>query len=239
MHRASRDCRHETPRPDDVLAALSLAASPANEAQPALECDPALMAQAPPEVPAWDSEAPFVTIYDGAEARETVPLGIGRIGRISAFWWGSAHVRLPLHERPGAAPWGWFADGWLRLRYDRPSETRDGTAWVHRCHLARESLAFESWRDRFLSEEISPLYLRDGAPGPLRAGPSDDAEELARIDGDYHLEPLGYQGDWMRVRLTTPSDYCAAPGEVRTTEGWIRWRSAERGPLVWYYTRGC
>ena len=130
-------------------------------------------------------------------------------------------------------------DGWLRLRYGRPSEDRDGTAWVHRCHLARESLAFEPWQERFLSDEISPLYVRDRAPRPLRAGPDDDAEEIARIDGDYHLEPLEFQGDWMRVRLKTPSDYCVEPDEVRTEEGWIRWRSAERGPLVWYYTRGC
>jgi hypothetical protein len=130
-------------------------------------------------------------------------------------------------------------DGWLLLRYGRPAEDRDGTAWVHRCHLARESLAFEPWQERFLSDEISPLYIRDRTPRPLRAGPADDAEEIARIDGDYHLEPLELQGDWMRVRLKTPSDYCVEPDAVRTEEGWIRWRSAERGPLVWYYTRGC
>jgi hypothetical protein len=130
-------------------------------------------------------------------------------------------------------------DGWLRLRYGRPSEDHDGTAWVHRCHLARESLAFEPWQERFVSDEISPLYVRDRTPRLLRAAPADDAEEIARIDGDYHLEPQEFQGDWLRVRLKTPSDYCLDPDEVRTEEGWIRWRSAERGPLVWYYTRGC
>jgi len=261
-----------------VLAALSLAAPLAHGTQPGLECDPGLLAHAPPEVPSWDSRAPFVTIYDWSEGRAAVPLGIGHVRRVSAFWWGGGHVRVPLHEQPGAEPWGWFADGWLvqagrttgepapiglegtveteyedtsfivlesrddgwlRLRYGRPFEDRDGTAWVHRCHLARESLAFEPWQERFLSDEISPLYVRDRASRPLRAAPNNAAEEIARIDGDYHLEPLEFQGDWMRVRLKTPSDYCVEPDEVRTEEGWIRWRSTERGPLVWYHTRGC
>ena len=159
--------------------------------------------------------------------------------RASTFWWGGGHVSLPLHEQAGAEPWGWFADGWLRLRYSRPSDDRDGTAWVHRCHLTREGLAFEPWEERFLSDEVSPLYFRDRAPRLLHAGPDDEAEEIAQIDGDYHLEPLEFQGDWMRVRLMTPSDYCVEPDEVRIEEDWIRWRSAERGPLVWYYTRGC
>jgi hypothetical protein len=261
-----------------VLATIWFAAPFAPGTASGLECHPDLMAHAPPAVPSWDSQAPFVTIYDGSESRASVPLGIGHVRRASAFWWGGRHVRVPLHEQPGAEPWGWFADGWLvevgpnagkpvpiglegtveteyeetsfvvleskddgwlRLRYGRPSEDRDGTAWVHRCHLARDSLAFEPWQERLLSDEISPLYIRDRVPRALRAGPNDDTEEIARIDGDYHLEPLELQGEWMRVRLKTPSDYCVEPDEVRTEEGWLRWRSDERGPLVWYYTRGC
>ena len=237
-----------------VLTALALTAPLAQAAQPGLECDPGLLAHAPPEVSSWDSQSPFVTIYDGSSNRATVPLGIGRI---SAFWWEGRHVRLPLHDQPGAEPWGWFADGWLaltgssagepapvglegavetdyeetsfivydstsdgwlRLRYGRPSENRDGTAWVDRCHLARESLSFEPWQERFLSDEISPLYIRDRTPRPLRAAPNNDAKEIVRIEGD-----------WMRVRLKTPSDYCFDPDEVRTEEGWIRWRASGRG----------
>ena len=250
----------------------------AHGTQSRLECDPGLLMHAPPEVPSWDSQAPFVTIYDWSDSRAAVPLGIGHVRRISAFWWGGGHVHVPLHEQPGTEPWGWFADGWLvetgptagepapiglegtveteyedtsfivfesrndgwlRLRYGRPSEDRDGTAWVHRCHLEQGSLAFETWQERFLSDEISPLYVRDRTPHSLLAAPDDDAEEVVQIHGDYHLEPLEVQGDWMRVRLKTPSDYCVEPDELRIEEGWIRWRSAARGPLVWYYTRGC
>jgi hypothetical protein len=130
-------------------------------------------------------------------------------------------------------------EGWLRIRYARPTDERDGTAWVHACHLARESLAYESWEERLLSDEISPLYFRDRAAHALRGDPDAASDELARIEGDYHLEPLEIRGNWMRVRFKQPSDHCADPERVRSVEGWIRWRSAARGPLVWYYTRGC
>jgi len=52
--------------------------------------------------------------------------------------------------------------------------------------------------------------------------PTDSADEIIRIERDYHLEALEFKGDWLRVRLKTPSDYCLEPDEVRTEEGWIR-----------------
>lgn len=45
---------------------------------------------------------------------------------------------------------------------------------------------------------------------------------------------------WMRVIVKQPSDYCASEDiVVETREGWVKWRSPEKGPWVWYYTRGC
>lgn len=131
-------------------------------------------------------------------------------------------------------------DGWLRFRYGRPSERRDGTAWLHRCHLERESVLLERWEDRFLSGEISPLFFRSDVPRALRAGPDDEQRRVLWIANDYHLEPLGFKGDWMQVLVKQPSDYCGEP-EVKTQShlGWVRWRSPERGPMVWYHTRGC
>jgi hypothetical protein len=44
----------------------------------------------------------------------------------------------------------------------------------------------------------------------------------------------------MRARLKAPSAYCAEPDvKPAIREGWVRWRDARLGPLVWYYTRGC
>jgi hypothetical protein len=44
----------------------------------------------------------------------------------------------------------------------------------------------------------------------------------------------------MRARVTQPSNYCAGENiAVSQYEGWVRWRSPEKGPWVWYFTRGC
>jgi hypothetical protein len=101
-------------------------------------------------------------------------------------------------------------DGWVRFRYGKPVEGRDGLAWTHACHIEAQGLRFETWEDRFLSDEISPLTFRSPVPHALRAGPAESSKRGLWISGDYHLEV-----------------------------GWMRWRSPEKGPWVWYYTRGC
>ena len=94
--------------------------------------------------------------------------------------------------------------------------------------------------ERFASGEISPLHFRSDVPHALRAGPDEAAERLQWAAGDYHLEPIEFSGDWMKVRVTQPSDYCAGEAiKIRETDGWVRWRSRDKGPWVWYFTRGC
>lgn len=69
------------------------------------------------------------------------------------------------------------------------------------------------------------------------------AEVLFSIPAEsraYEIQPVEVAGDWMRVRVSIPPTYCEldpSPPEVR--EGWIEWRTADRGPLLWYFTRGC
>ena len=62
---------------------------------------------------------------------------------------------------------------------------------------------------------------------------------MSEIDDDYILEPLEVRGEWMRVKVKEPSDYCEFDLTVKSREGWIRWYADESVPLVWYYTRGC
>ncbi len=135
------------------------------------------------------------------------------------------------------------ADGWVHFRFGPPGEDAgQGTAWVHECQLAGHvpPLRFESWAQRLLSPEISPLYFRSAVPHRLRAAPQPDATVLAVVAGSHHLEPLEVRGDWMRVIVRQPSDYCASGTmAVVTREGWVKWRSPGKGPWVWYYTRGC
>ena len=268
-----------------VQAALGSTSYAEVKSAPAIEraaaaCESAHLAATPDQIPAWDPQHPYVTIYDWAGKRSDVNLGVGHVRDAGRFLWGGRPVRLPLHLEPRGVVWGWFAngwllertsddaepkeigsegmveteyeatslivfevrpDGWLRIRYGRPSDGRDGTAWLHRCDLAREDLALERWEDRFLSGEISPLFFRSDEPRKLLSRPDDDAPRVLWIANDYHLEPLGFKGDWMHVLVKQPSDYCGVPEgmQSKTVEGWVRWRSRERGPIVWYHTRGC
>ncbi len=138
------------------------------------------------------------------------------------------------------------SDGWLNIRYRPGNDKAEGTAWVHECYLPQDqhAMRFEPWESLFLGDSISPLFFRTKVRHALRAGPGVEHERVRWVPADpdaYALEPLEVQGDWMRVRVKVPSDYCAGPDEVKAQvhEGWIKWRDAEIGPWVWYYTRGC
>jgi hypothetical protein len=160
---------------------------------------------------------------------------------------GGRRVPLPERRMPHAIETGYETvsilvleargDGWLRLPF----------GWVHRKALqtSRPALEFETWEHLFKSDSVSPLYFRlPPARHALHSAPAAGAPLVAWIPADpklHAIEPISFTGDWARVRVSLPSDYCAEPGapkpDVRV--GWIRWRDAARGPWLWYYTRGC
>lgn len=130
---------------------------------------------------------------------------------------------------------------WIEIRVSPPGTTETGTAWIPACALQGEpvDLAVEPWEDRLTSDEISPLYFRTRVPHVLREAPGFDGTRLGVIAGNYHLEPQEIVGDWMRVIVKQPSDYCVLESRSVARTGWVKWRSDEIGPWVWYYSRGC
>jgi hypothetical protein len=133
-------------------------------------------------------------------------------------------------------------NGWLQLRFGGPLAS--GAGWVHRCHLdaAVPRLEYEPWEHVLAA--AGPLYFRSWAPRALRKRASPEAPVVAGVPADpnrYGIRPLEFRGDWARVRVSIPSSYCAdpKPARPRVHEGWVRWRSRDRGPALWYYTRGC
>lgn len=154
---------------------------------------------------------------------------------------GTAGMVETAYETPSFLVLQTRSDGWLQFRYAPPGREPDlGAAWLNECHLRNQSprMRFEPWRERLLSRDISPLFFRKAVAHRLRARPGLGAPVLGIIAGDHHLEPMVVQGDWMRVVVKQPSDYCGdIPSRRRT--GWVQWTSPATGPWVWYYTRGC
>ncbi|MEM1281530.1 MAG: hypothetical protein AAGG53_16255 [Cyanobacteria bacterium P01_H01_bin.152] len=126
-------------------------------------------------------------------------------------------------------------DGWFQLKY-----TPAGTAWVHASHLnlGDIELTVERWEDRFL--ELGWIEFRNyGISQSLRAIPSDGEPILGLVGAESYIEPLAFDGNWMRVRVTQPVDGCEPLSGARTQEGWMRWRNSENQSLVWYPPKGC
>ncbi len=135
---------------------------------------------------------------------------------------------------------------WYRIRHTEPRPDEPGTAWVHACHLRGSpvGLSYESWDERF-RDMIggSPVFYRSQVRHALRAGPSTDSARVAWIPADEdatQIQVLEIDGDWMRVSVQTPRTWCGDEDvDVSVEEGWIKWRDEQKGPWIWWYTRGC
>ncbi len=121
-------------------------------------------------------------------------------------------------------------DGWFRVQY-----TAGGSAWAHtsQLELGETSLTVESWEDN-LEAQTSVYFLENGEAQPLRSRPELANNLLSLVAADSLIEPLDFAGDWMRVRVTRPVASCTPLTGASTTEGWMRWRSEQSEPLVWY-----
>jgi hypothetical protein len=128
---------------------------------------------------------------------------------------------------------------WLRVHYGLAADGEPRTGWVP---FPQPRLEFLSWAERL--PEL-PLFFLD--PDSIRfhgamEGP-DEPISLVRGGGsqrfDYILYPLETRGQWMRVEVVTPSDYCVDPSAPRRDTTWIRHLKQDGRPRVWYNTRGC
>lgn len=127
-------------------------------------------------------------------------------------------------------------DGWFQFQY-----TPVGKAWAHVDHLnlGRVDLAIETWPNRFL--DLGRVEFRNhGISQSLQAAPNDAENRILGLVGaNSFIEPIAFEGDWMRVRVTQPTDGCTfLPGSV-TQEGWLRWRNEDAESLIWYPPKGC
>ena len=125
-------------------------------------------------------------------------------------------------------------DGWFRVQY-----TAGGSAWAHTSQLAlgEVPLVIEGWEDRLQAQD-SLYFLAGEKTQPLRSQPELATNMIGLVAADSLIEPLGFEGDWMRVRVTRPAATCEPLVGATTTEGWMRWRGDAGESLVWYQPDG-
>lgn len=143
-------------------------------------------------------------------------------------------------------------EGWFQIQYAHPEGDRDGTAWVNKDHFQQYPLVVQYWRDMFqpVNEEQTAnrgyLYKREQlSPSiTLKASPSESSQTVLVLKSDlstrdYGIAPLEIQGNWMRVKLSIPRDFCGIEATFKFHEGWIQWWSKDVGPLLYDPPRGC
>ncbi|MEO0541634.1 MAG: hypothetical protein AAFZ80_12335 [Cyanobacteria bacterium P01_A01_bin.105] len=126
---------------------------------------------------------------------------------------------------------------WLQLH--------DGV-WVLRSHLTSSTvpLAYQSWSKRYqamLAEHATYAaddpsadwgYLSAKTPETsltLYRSPDGQSQVMGELSPATSMLPLEMQGDWMRVRAYTPSNFCIQDWQGETQEGWVRWMDSEKG----------
>ncbi|ABW28108.1 hypothetical protein [Acaryochloris marina] len=144
-------------------------------------------------------------------------------------------------------------EGWFQIQYAHPEGDRDGTAWVRKDHFQQQyPPVVQYWKDLFQPVDTAQksnrgyLYKREQlSPSiSLKSPPSASSPTLFTLQSDlsgrdYGIEPLEIQGNWMRVRISIPRDFCGTEETFKFHEGWIPWWSATVGPTLYYPPRGC
>jgi hypothetical protein len=132
---------------------------------------------------------------------------------------------------------------WVVAIYGRGADGASREGWVK---VTPGKARFTPW-SRFLRERA--LFFAEGVVPEFHGSARGTPVEFALAAGsgtpqraDYIMHPLEVAGDWMQVRVTSPSDRCASPPaapRVRQMVLWIRYLDARGRPRVWYHTRDC
>lgn len=126
------------------------------------------------------------------------------------------------------------ADGWFRVQY-----TPGGSAWAHTSQLGLGDvpLTVETWESRLQAQQ-SVYFLNSQKAQALRSQPQQSTNMVSLVAADSLIEPLEFQGDWMRVRAIRPVANCKPLTGATVSEGWMRWRGERQEALVWYNPSG-
>lgn len=141
------------------------------------------------------------------------------------------------YERLGL-PISEVGKGWLKVIYGYNKLGKELTGWIeHKEGTTRYYL----WKD-YLKEAM--LYFESPDSISFFNEPNGTRIEFklqpsTHLKYDYIMKSVAVDGIWMKVEVTTPSDYCQTPETKQTKLFWIKYLDQRGRPLVWYFTRGC
>jgi hypothetical protein len=141
------------------------------------------------------------------------------------------------YEKQGLPLCG-IRDNWVNVIYGYDKSGKALTGWIEqksgttdyfiwKDYLKSVMLFFES------ADQIKFFDKPDGARVEFKLQPSQN------LKYDYIMKPVELNGSWMKVEVTTPSNYCDTPETKETRVFWIKYLDQNGRPLVWYFTRGC
>lgn len=99
------------------------------------------------------------------------------------------------------------------------------------------------WADFLLTKDLIFDYWND-VPIAFYDSPNGDQvyfglEPSNQMDYDYIMRAVERQGNWMKVKVTTPSDNCIQREYKIVKEFWIQYLAPDYRPQVFYFPRGC
>lgn len=162
-------------------------------------------------------------------------LAIGRDAAFTMVRTSPERLAFPILERQD--------NGWLRVQY-----TDGGSAWVHADHLNARGIPLvatftpPTLNSATLSEQLAQadrlIFQQAVASQVLRSQPELNRNVISLVSADSLIEPLEVSGDWVKVRVVSPTDGCIPLSRADSEEGWMRWRGSN-GDVLLAAGEGC
>jgi len=127
---------------------------------------------------------------------------------------------------------------WLNVIYGYDKVGKALTGWIEKNNGATDYFLWKSYLKSVMLFFESPEQI-EFFEKPYGVKIVFELQPSQNLRYDYIMKPLELNGDWMKVEVTTPSNYCNTPMKKRTETFWIKYLDQNGRPLVWYFTRGC
>lgn len=130
---------------------------------------------------------------------------------------------------------------WAKVTLDPYNLTDPQTGWIN---LRKENNSIILWSNLLPSKW---LFFLDKNRIKFFEAPDSEKEVSVQLEQfknsdkvDYIMEPLERNGNWLKVKLFTPSPYCKSENvNVTPIILWIKFLKNNQRPNVFFYARGC